>query len=269
MRFSGSWCATGRRPMTVEACAEIVRRGDPDRFRAAMAAPVAARARLFPLYAFNVEVARAPWVTEEPMIAEMRLQWWRDVLEEIAGAGPVRRHEVATPLAAVLGRDEAVLLDGLVAARRWDAYRDPFADSAAFDAHIDATSGHLLWVAARVLGASHGEAPLRDLGYAMGVANWLVAVPELTARGRQPLVDRCPEAVGALARAALDRLGAAQAARGEVPPEAVPAARAAWAAGPILRRAAEDPRRVEEGALAPSEFRRRAGLLWRAVTGRW
>ncbi|TNF18762.1 MAG: phytoene synthase, partial [Rhodobacteraceae bacterium] len=60
-----------------QACAAIVEKGDPDRFASAMAAPVAARARLFPLYAFNLEVARAPWVTQEPMIAEMRLQWWR------------------------------------------------------------------------------------------------------------------------------------------------------------------------------------------------
>ncbi|MFN5827641.1 MAG: phytoene synthase, partial [Rhodobacterales bacterium] len=38
--------------MTVAACAALVQRGDPDRFMAVMAAPVAARARLFPLYAF-------------------------------------------------------------------------------------------------------------------------------------------------------------------------------------------------------------------------
>ena len=74
--------------MSLNACAAIVERGDPERFMAAMAAPVEARRVLFPLYAFNVEVARAPWVTEEPMIAEMRLQWWRDALEEIAHGEP-------------------------------------------------------------------------------------------------------------------------------------------------------------------------------------
>ncbi len=77
--------------MSLAACAALVERGDPDRFLAVMAAPAWARARLFPLYAFNLEVARAPWVTEEPMIAEMRLQWWRDVVESAgrrrAGAG--------------------------------------------------------------------------------------------------------------------------------------------------------------------------------------
>ena len=76
--------------MSFDACAALVERGDPQRFRAAMAAPPEARRVLFPLYAFNVEVARAPWVTQEPMIAEMRLQWWRDALEEIAMGGRVR-----------------------------------------------------------------------------------------------------------------------------------------------------------------------------------
>ena len=73
----------------IQACAELVARGDPVRFRATMAAPLAVRKALFPLYALNLEVARAPWLTEEPMIAEMRLQFWRDVVEE-AGAGNFR-----------------------------------------------------------------------------------------------------------------------------------------------------------------------------------
>ncbi len=42
--------------MTIQACAELVARGDPLRFRATMAAPLAAREALLPLYAFNLEV---------------------------------------------------------------------------------------------------------------------------------------------------------------------------------------------------------------------
>jgi len=106
--------------MSFQACADIVRKGDPERFLAAMAAPPAARRVLFPLYAFNVEVSRAPWVTEEPMIAEMRLQWWRDALEEIAAGGAVRSHEVTVELAAVLDGEAAKALDRSIAARRWD-----------------------------------------------------------------------------------------------------------------------------------------------------
>jgi hypothetical protein len=77
-----------------------------------MATPPEARAVLFPLYAFNLEVSRAPWVTEEPMIAEMRLQFWRDVAEEIGQGAPPRAHEVAAPLA------EAVRAEDAGAARR-------------------------------------------------------------------------------------------------------------------------------------------------------
>ena len=68
----------------VIACAKLVERGDPLRFRAVMAAPSDLRPALFTLFAFNLEVARAPWVTKEAMIAEMRLQWWHDALGEIA-----------------------------------------------------------------------------------------------------------------------------------------------------------------------------------------
>jgi phytoene synthase len=115
--------------MSLQACADLVARGDPDRFRAAMATPPEARAVLFPLYAFNLEVSRAPWVTEEPMIAEMRLQFWRDVAEEIGQGARPRAHEVCAPLAAVVRAEDGALLDGLVAARRWDIYKDAFEDA--------------------------------------------------------------------------------------------------------------------------------------------
>ena len=55
--------------MSLAACADVVQRGDPDRFAAVMAAPVWVLARLWPQYAFNLEVARSHWVTKEPMIA--------------------------------------------------------------------------------------------------------------------------------------------------------------------------------------------------------
>ena len=59
------------------ACAGLVERGDPDRFRTVMAAPLAARPVMFTLYALNVEVARAPWVTKEAMMIQLiqRAPW--------------------------------------------------------------------------------------------------------------------------------------------------------------------------------------------------
>lgn len=256
--------------MSLDTCAAIVERGDPDRFLATLAAPVEARAVLLPLYAFNVEVARLPWVSPETMICEMRLQWWRDLLQQIAEGAAPDTHEIAAPLAEVIHKHDLPVepLDRLVAARRWDIYRDPFEDEAALHAYLDATAGGLTWVAACALGTRRsGEPAIRDAGWAAGLASYLRAVPELAARGRRPLVDDRPEAIAELAQAGLARLASAR--RASIPGEATPALRAGWRAKAILKRAAEDPARVARGALEESEFARRAGLLRRALLGTW
>jgi len=250
------------------ACAQLVERGDPDRFAAVMAAPPRARAALFPIYAFNIEVSRAPWVTQETMIAEMRLQWWRDALAEIRAAKEVRRHEVVTPLAQVLDVQGADLLDELTSARRWDVYRDPFEDMAHFRDYLNKTSGNLLLTAARSLG-SVPEQVIRQAGYALGVANWLRAVPALEQAGRVPLVEGTTDAVRALAHEGLEALVVARKGRRDIATSVRPALLPMWQVAPVLRVAARDPRRVADATLELSPIRRRAGLMAAAATGRW
>jgi len=172
----------------VIACAKLVERGDPLRFRAVMAAPSDLRPALFTLFAFNLEVARAPWVTKEAMIAEMRLQWWHDALGEIANGNVVRRHEVVTPLAYYITPDQARMLQDLVDARRWDIYADPFADKEAFDRYLLNTSGNLYAVAASVLGPCDVDIAKR-LGAAFGFAQFMQAIPALQNAGKRPLDD--------------------------------------------------------------------------------
>ena len=253
--------------MSLDACAALVQRGDPDRFAATMAAPLQARSRLWPLYAFNLEVARAPWVTKEPMIAEMRLQWWRDVAAEPTP----RAHEVAGPLHALI-RDAALpveVLDRLITARRWDVYSDAFADRAAFDSYLDDTGAGLMWLAARALGASpDAEVPVRAFGWATGLANYLRAVPELEARGRVPLVDGRPDAIRALAEDGLRCIATARDGRGQIGVGRA-ALLAGWQSEAWLRLVARDPGRVALGQVALSEFSRRGALVWQALTGRF
>lgn len=252
----------------LNACAALVERADPVRFRGAMAAPVAARKLLFPLYAFNVEVARAPWVTKEPMIAEMRLQWWRDVCEEIAEGRAVRRHEVSTPLSGVISRDDAQLLDELVAARRWDIYKDAFEDAGHFERYINQTSGHLTWAAARNLGEADEEV-VRGAAFASGVAAWLLAIPELEAHGRVPLLDGTAQGVRDLAANALARLRKARTERHKVSANAGVALLHVGQAEATLRAAVKDPHAVGAGALPDPVRSDRLGLAYRAFTGRW
>lgn len=255
--------------MSISACAALVREGDPDRFLATMAAPVPARAVLFPIYAFNLEVARAPWVSAEPMIGEMRLQWWRDVLEELEAGKPARAHDVVAALAEIAGQRRLPLstLDALVEAHRINLYPEGFEDEDAFRAYIDATGAGLMWAAAAALGArSEHEATVRHHGWAAGLAAWLRAVPELEARGRKPLPDGRPEAVRAWAKEGLSRLRSAQ---GPVPKPVRPALLSGWRSRATLGRAAQQPGRVASGALDESEFARRFGLLRRSLLGGW
>ena len=254
--------------MSLTACAALVERGDPDRFLATMATPPDARRVLFPLYAFNLEVARAPWVTQETMIAEMRLQWWRDALEEIAQGSPVRKHEVTTPLADILSRETAVKLDELVAARRWDIYKDPFEDQTHFDTYIDQTTATLLWAAVTSLGHADPET-VRRAGYAQGVANWFCAIPELEARGRIPLVDGRPDSIRHLATEARLRLAQARADRHKISLAARPAMLVLWETDAILKQAQTNPYAVGDGVLGRSPARKRLSLMARAATGRW
>ena len=69
--------------MSLNSCIDIVSRHDPDKFLALMAGDDAFRQVAFPIYAFNVEVSRVPWITSESLIAEMRLMWWQELLEAI------------------------------------------------------------------------------------------------------------------------------------------------------------------------------------------
>lgn len=249
----------------LNACAALVEKADPDRFAAAMASPVAARAVLFSLYAFNVEVSRAPWVTQEPMIAEMRLQWWRDAVEEIEKSKPVRRHEVVTPLSDVLSADLAPLLDRLVAARRWDIYKDPFEDAAHFERYVQQTAGNLMWAAARALGAAPNpetEKQVRALGYAHGLSRFLLAVPALEAQKRIPLVDGRAEAIAALAKSALDASPTRAAVRKALGSQARAAVTEAFLARSILEQAVANPQLVAQGALRVAPVKR-SFLLWR------
>lgn len=255
--------------MTLNACAGIVERGDPDRFRAVMACPPAARKVLFPLYAFNVEVSRAPWVTQEPMIAEMRLQWWRDALEEIATGKAVRSHEVTSPLAEVLDTDAASALDALVAARRWDIYKDAFEDAQHFVDYLRNTGGVLMWQAARLLGAPDDQRlAVMNIGAGTAVSRYLKAVSALEDLGRIPLVNGTHDGISTLALNSAADVGSVRKVAKRLPPQARPALMEAWMAKPVLLQIASEPARVADGAVGISPFRDRLRLgVWATTMG--
>lgn len=253
-----------------DPCADLVHDGDRERFAATMAAPVDARPKLWPLYAANLEIARAPWAASEPMVAEMRLQWWIDTIDELANGADRRGHPVTEALAPLLRADPALaaLLSGIAEARRWDCWREPFPDRAAFDAYLDQTAGNLMWAAARALGTpTDSERPIRDFAWGAGLAAYFRAVPELEARGRLPFSDGRPETLRALAAEGRSRMALAR-SKG-VPRVARPALWTGATAEAVLKQAEHDPRRIAEGRLGLSDLAGKWALLARALIGRY
>ncbi|MCW5725409.1 MAG: squalene/phytoene synthase family protein [Maricaulaceae bacterium] len=280
-----------------DAIDALLARHDPDRRLAALFAPPPARARLFALYAFHHEIARAGERASEPVIAQMRLQWLRDAVEDLYADPPqVRRHDAMEALARWTAGpdapDRAALLS-LIDARERDADSEPFADMAAMSAYAAATAGALMRLAARACAPDEAltpetEAALAAAGRAWGLTGLARAFPVLAGRGRAPVAADVMADLGLTparltsgrepekARAALTPLlDAADAAVNEMkamaralPPALFPAAGYAALCAGYLKRL----RRLEDPYREPAErplLARQARLVAASLTGRF
>lgn len=250
--------------MTPEDCAQTLQQSDPDRFAAVMAAQPADRARLATLYAANLEIASAALSSAEPLISQMRLQWWADQIGRIAQGAAPDPHPVLVPLAEAWGADVASLAD-LVEARRRDAMREPFDLPGDVIAHVDACTGTLMRLGASACGlpADHPVIPLQARG--AGLAAWLRAYPRLRSLNLG-LQSGAEPALASLAVTGLQALDSARlSARKDrpIPKRAAPALFSGAGATAALRA-------IAHGETAQlSEFKRKWAYLRLSFQGRW
>jgi NADH dehydrogenase [ubiquinone] 1 alpha subcomplex assembly factor 6 len=166
----------------------LVRRRDPDRYQTALFAPPGRREALFALYAFNYEVARVRESVSEPMLGQIRLQWWREVVDAAYAGAPPRQHEVATPLAAAIRdfRLSRADLDRLIDARERDLDDAPPATLAELLNYAEATSAGLVRLALAILGVEDpaAAAAAHEVGIAYALAGLLRAMPFHARAGR-------------------------------------------------------------------------------------
>ena len=83
---------------------DLVRAADRDRFLAALFAPEPARRGLLALLAFDHELGRTRTVTREPLLAHIRLQWWREAVAEAAGSARPRAQPIVESLSETARR---------------------------------------------------------------------------------------------------------------------------------------------------------------------
>jgi len=238
--------------MSDDTLLDFVRRHDPDRFFTALFAPAERRGALLVLYAFNHELARAREVASEPMLALIRLRWWREVVE-----GARRSHEVAGPLGAALDAGVLHAPDLLAMIDAREAEAEPSVPArGVWQAYVEGTAGMLAVAAGRALGAEPALlSRLSDLGTAYGVAGQVRNVAVLARRGRCLLPEDVLAAHGLTMHDAM--------ARPDTPAlRAVLAELAGWGRERLRRGAGQLPRTVLAaglvGAFARRDLRRPA-----------
>src|SRR5262245_55219508 len=173
-RTSTDVSADARSPAATQSIlATAARGGEPDRYLAALLAPPEARSGLLALAAFSAELARVPdLAVGEPATGEIRLQWWRDVLEPSAPA--LTGAPVADALNAAIARQglmRSLVLD-MIEVRSLDLAGEMPADDAALANYLWKSEGVQFALAARVLSPQMGidfESAANASGYAYGL----------------------------------------------------------------------------------------------------
>ena len=269
-------------------CLATLRETDRDRYLACLLTPVERRPAISALYAFNAELARVRDLVREPLPGEVRLQYWRDLLN-----GAAHGATAANPVAAELLRaiDTYSLprepLLAMVDARVFDLYDDPMETLAMFEGYAGETASALIQLASLVLNPQMAEENSESAGHAgvaQAIAGSLLLLPQHRSRGQVYLpldllnatgLDRqsfleadasgLQGAIEAFAGSGLDHLRKARrsAKRAKA---LVPAYLPVSLVEPILQTAVTDPLRLLREDVRMAQWRRQLRMmmaLWR------
>lgn len=169
-----------------EQTAATVRLYDRDRYLCALLAPAPYRNAILSLYAYSAELARVQEMVSEPLPGEVRLQWWRDLLEGtehgVAAANPVANALLDTLTSYSLPRQGLIAMSE---ARIFDLYHDPMPSLHDLEGYTGETVSGLIQLACLVLngGKDAGTATAAGhAGVAYGLTGLMRALPWHAAR---------------------------------------------------------------------------------------
>ncbi|MDX3925460.1 MAG: phytoene/squalene synthase family protein [Shinella sp.] len=272
-------------------CLSVLRDTDRDRYLACLLAPEAKRGPLAALYAFYAEIARIRDVVHEPLPGEIRLQWWRDLLE-----GQSAGDAGGNPLAAALLRCISAhrlpvdVLVNMTEARIFDLYNDPMESRAALEGYAGETASALIQLASLILdheNAARSADAAGHAGVAQTVAGTLLLLPIHRRRGQvyipsdllaatglspQDLIagkdgEAAGRAIEAFCGLGRDHLRKAREASGGISPGNFPAFLPISVAPYILDRAEALGAALLDRQILPAQWRRQ-WWMWRALRRR-
>jgi 15-cis-phytoene synthase len=175
-------------PASLLSNVAIVKAHDRDRYIATLFAPETTRDDLFTLYAFDAEVSRIRSVISDPLPGEIRLQWWREVING-ERAGEAQGNALASGIRGVIARHNLPLhaVEAYFDAKVFEFYNDAFPDTFALEAWCGETTSIILQMAVLILDA-HDAASCANAsghaGVALGIAAIVQRLPRSRARGQ-------------------------------------------------------------------------------------
>ena len=164
-------------------CEAAVRDGDRDRWLASLFWPRPARRHTHALLAFNLQIAKVRETVSQPMLGEIRYQWWRDAIMNGQGGGnPVAAALIDT--IATFNLDAQRLL-ALIEARSFDLYDEPMPAVLALENYARDTGSTLFEAIARILAPGRLPPPAVDeAGRAYALTGLLRGLPYQVMRGQ-------------------------------------------------------------------------------------
>ncbi|MDQ0320211.1 phytoene synthase [Pararhizobium capsulatum DSM 1112] len=270
-----------------------LRDSDKDRYLACLLSPEDKRGPLSALYAFHAEIARVRDTVREPLPGEIRLQWWRDLLDsrdDSHGEG----HPLATALLGAI-REHALpvaVLHDMIDARVFDLYDDPMESRSSLEGYAGETASALIQFTSLVLDPQAASASAETAGHAgvaQAIAGLLLLLPLHRRRGQVYLPaeilaatgldrdgflagedrDAVSRAIRAFTGLGRDHLSKARAVASGISRANRAAFLTVAMAQPVFDRAEKAGADLFERSIQPTQWRRQ-WWMWRSLrTGRW
>jgi len=158
-------------------CVSQVKKNDYYRYLCCLLCNDNIRDRLFAIYAFNNEIAKIKDIISEPMAGHIRLQWWRDAIDEIYNGAPVKhRHEIVDALYRVVSEVDISkeLFDNLIDAREADIEFSTPDNMDVLKNYAIGTSSNLFYLLMAAAGVSDSHA--KEAAYYGGISYAIIGI---------------------------------------------------------------------------------------------
>lgn len=161
-------------------CANLIRTYDRDRFLISLFFPYKIRESLWGLFAFNHEIAKTQEVVSDSNLGYIRLQWWRENIQEIYNSPkPAQSHYILDQLAQAITEHNLPLkyFESLIRAREYDLGEITPQTLEDTIEYARSTNAPLMALAALITGRNTNTDPTDIVAINYAVTGLLRAVP--------------------------------------------------------------------------------------------